>query len=162
FAQVHSSAFRRDCPQYVGQIFIAERCGLLQIAKLNFNFGVALLAFYFGLTVRRGHQVRAGEIEFGGSAAVLVVDRLHTPANDSHMKDRHRAQRFDGRGGLRVSLRPCAQTEDNSSYQKQLCFQSISLRQMSAALRNANLWWWVAEYFRIVPFPSSGSCRPIP
>ena len=76
------------------------------------------------LAIGRRHEVGTREIQFGGSAAVLVVDRLHAPASDSHVKDRHRAQRFDGQGALRVSLRPCAQTEDDSNYQKQLGFKA--------------------------------------
>ena len=54
FAQVHGAAFGRNRPQDVGQIFIAERRGLLQIAEFHFDFDVALLAFYFGLAVGWG------------------------------------------------------------------------------------------------------------
>ena len=84
FAQIHGAALGRNRPQDVRQILIAKSRRFLQIAKFHFNFGIALLALYFGLAVRRRHKVRAREIQLRSSAAVLIVDRLHAAANDGH------------------------------------------------------------------------------
>ena len=81
FAQVHRPALGRDRPQDVGQILVAESRGLFQVAEFHFDFDVALLALHFGFTAGLGHQIGAGEIHLGGSAAMLVVDRLNAAAD---------------------------------------------------------------------------------
>lgn len=62
-------------------MLIAESRGLLQIAKFHLDFGVALFALHFGLAVGPGHQLRAREIQLGGSPAMLIVACLYTTAD---------------------------------------------------------------------------------
>jgi len=45
FTEVNGAALRRNRPQDVGQILIAEGRGLLQIAEFDLDFDVALFAF---------------------------------------------------------------------------------------------------------------------
>ena len=111
FSQVHGPALGRNGPQNVGQILVAESRGLFQVGKFHFDFDIALLAFYLGFTTRLGHQIGAGEIYLGGSAAMLVIDRLYVAADHGDPKCRSVGHGFDD---LRIVLREGAQTEGDS------------------------------------------------
>ena len=98
FAEIDGAAFRRDCPKNVGQVLVAESCGLFQIAKFHLDFDVAFFALYFGLAIGTRHQVRSGKVQLCGAAAMLVVDGLHAATNNAYSERGCRGHRLDDFG----------------------------------------------------------------
>ena len=133
-AEIDGPAFRRDCPENVGQILIAERSRPFQIGKFHFDFDVAFLALHFGLAARLGHEIGAGKIQLGGSAAMLVVHRLNASADYGDAEGRRVLHGLDDHGGLRVSLSKRAQTQGESGSQQKFSLQSILLKRQVSAM----------------------------
>jgi hypothetical protein len=84
------------------------------------------LTVYFRYAVRQGHQAGAGKIQFRRAASVLIVDRLHTSADDRYAESRHVVHMLNVTAGLRIGLSERAQAKRDSYCKQQFCFQNIS------------------------------------
>src|SRR6202035_2088293 len=85
------------------------------------------LALHFGLAAGLGHEIGAGKIQLGGSAAMLVVHRLNASTDTGDAEGRSVLHGLDDHGGLRVSLSKRAQTQGESGSQQKFSLQSILL-----------------------------------
>ncbi len=86
-SQIGSTALRRDGPQHIGEVFRAEAVCRTKVIEFHFDFDVALFALYLGFTIRLRKQLRATEVDFGGAAAMPVVDRRGSSFRDGDTED---------------------------------------------------------------------------
>ena len=70
FAEILRAPVGRDCPQDVGEVFVAEAVCRGQPLEVRFNGDAAALAGDFGFAFRSREQRCAGKANGGGSAAM--------------------------------------------------------------------------------------------
>ena len=90
-AKIYSTAFGRDRPKHVGEIFRTELCGCLELVKLGLDVDIALLAAYLCLADRERQKRSTSEVDFRVAFTRPVVDSGRRVTDDRDPEDRHRA-----------------------------------------------------------------------
>ena len=99
--EILGAALGGDGPQDISKIFGAELVGRGDMVDVDVDFGGAHLAFYAGFAASGRQQFGAAEVDLGGAAAMVIVDRTDRAGNYGDAEDGHRLTGLNGRhGGL--------------------------------------------------------------
>src|SRR5581483_7520601 len=79
FSNVSGPTFGSNRPHDIGKVLRSEFRGRLELLHVGVDLDDALLALDLGFARGGRHQLRPAETDLGRTAAVVVVDSLHTP-----------------------------------------------------------------------------------
>ena len=88
FAEIRCASFRRDRPEHVGEVFVAELPGGFHLVEARVDLDVALFAGDLRETSRLRQERSADQIDSRLTAARPIVDRGCCAANHGHAKQR--------------------------------------------------------------------------